>query len=297
MNLMDYIVFSGKSFAFSGIALIISLVLGWFLYNSLILGKHSLKEALFDHDNHAAWIEFMGAFIFPVLYVVSVSIKGAESTNYLEDLLKCGVYAIVSVILLVILRAMSGGFVAYLKIKDAKGKVSLTNEIYDQKNTAAALFSVALSVIFANIVAVFDIHPDFIIPSTIEVLTILIFTLAATSIYGYILGKKTSLIKELFIDNNTSSGIGFLGFVLAVQYILHSVIATQIELDLVELLIMSSICLVVFGLITFIIDLVFKKLVKVDMWSEMFEQHNFGAAIGQALVYIGTALAVVAYIS
>jgi hypothetical protein len=297
MNLMDYIIFAGKSFAFSGIALLISLLLGWVLYNKIIIGKHSLKDALFNHDNNAAWIEFMGAFIFPVLYVVSVSIRGSESNSYLQDLLKCSIYAVLSVVLLVVLHTVSGTFVSMLKIKDSKGKVTLTNEIYDQKNTAAALFSVGLSAVFANIVAIFDIHPDFMLSSTIKVGVVLMATLAALTVYGFELGKKTSLIKELFINNNPASGIGFLGFVLAIQYILSSVVHTQTELNLKELLIMTVICLIVFGVIAYIIKWLFTKLIKVDMWSEMFEQNNIGAAIGQAVVYIGTALAVVSYIS
>ena len=297
MDLNLYLNFAGKNFIFSISIMIISFILGWLLYNGVILRKICLKHALFEKDNVAAWIEFIGAFIFPTLYLAAQAVQGSASENVWVDLLICMGYAAGYVVVLTGLRLLSGIIVKMTSAADAHGKINLNVEIYTQKNIAAALFSVALSIIFVVIITIIDISSvDNFITSLLKISEILIFTLVGIIAYCLILRRKTSLFKEIFIDNNPAAGFSFAGFVFAMEILLSNLVLLQKEFDILELAVLSFLSMLILGLLSMMIKWLFAKIIKVDLWREVYEQNSFGAAIGQVALYVGIANVIINFI-
>lgn len=299
--MFEYFSFFLKDLSFSFVILTVGFMLGWIIYNNIVLRDVSLKDALFTKDNLAVWIEFIGAFVFPVLYLAAHGIKGSASDNVFIDLGVCLGYTIFYVAILTLLRLLSKYIVNLINAKDHSGKICLNKEICEQKNIAAALFSVSLTIIFVSLIKYIDfidIIDGLGISILIRVLLFLVFMLFAMACYSFILRRKTTLFKELFVDNNTAAGVGLLGYVFAVQTIIDGIISVyNMDFDLFVVSIIIAISLIVFGILSILFKLIFTKLVKVDIWNEVYEQNNIGAAIGQAALYVGIANIIVNFIA
>lgn len=297
---MEYVSFFLKDLSFSFVILTVGFIVGWIIYNSIILRGISLKEALFSRDNVAAWIEFIGAFVFPVLYLSGHGLRGSVSDNVFVDLGVCLGYALFYIVILAILRILSQLFVNIINASDSDGKVSLNNEIYTQKNIAAALFSVSLTVVFVSVIKSIDfiaIMNGSGMETLVKILLIVVASLAAFVVYSIVLRRKTTLFKELFIDNNPAAGISLLGFTFAVQTVVTGVISTYaMDFDLITVALVSGFSLIILGILSVLFKLIFTALVKVDIWSEVYEQDNMGAALGQAALYIGIAYIIMNFI-
>lgn len=298
--MLEYLSFFLKDLSLSFVILSVGFILGWIIYNNIVLRDVCLKDALFTRDNLAVWIEFIGAFVFPVLYLASHGIKGSASDNILVDLAVCLGYTVFYIAILTILRLCSKFFVNLINASDKNGKICLNKEICEQKNIGAALFSVSLSVIFINIVKLIDFI-DIInglgLEILMKVMVFLVFMLLALVCYSFVLRRKTTLFKELFIDNNAAAGIGLLGFVFAIQTIITGVMSFySMDFDLLTVSFVIAVSLVIFGILSVLFKLIFTRIVKVDIWNEIYEQDNFGAAIGQVALYVGIAAIIVNFI-
>lgn len=292
-----YLDFAGKNLLFSISIALVSFVLGWLLYSGYVLRKIDLKHALFEKDNVAAWIEFIGAFIFPTLYLSAQAVQGSASDKISLDLIICIGYAVLFILIFTVLRVLSGALVNSMSPVDVNGKIKLNSEIYNQKNIAAALFSVSLSIIFVVIISILDISSfDNFITSILKMSVVLIFTLLAIIVYCMILRHKTSLFKEIFIDNNPAAGFSFAGFIFGVGLLLNNLVKVQAEFDFLELIFLSGLSLIILGIVSIVLKWVFTKVIKVDIWKEVYEQNSIGAAIGQVALYIGIANIIVNYI-
>jgi len=298
--MFQYISFFIKDFSFSFVILTIGFILGWIIYNNIVLRDVSLKEALFTRDNLAVWVEFIGAFVFPVLYLAGQGIKGSVSENIFVDLSVCLGYTIFYIAILTMLRLCTKFIVNLIDASDNHGKICLNKEICEQKNIGAALFSVSVSVIFVNIIKLIDFI-DIInglgMEILIKILLFLIFMLAALVCYCFVLRRRTTLFKELFIDNNPAAGIGLLGFVFAIQTIIAGVMSYYgMDFELLTVLIVLSVSLINFGILSVLFKKIFTYIVKVDIWNEIYEQDNIGAAIGQVALYVGIAIIIISFI-
>lgn len=298
--MFEYFSFFLKDLSFSFVILTVGFVLGWVIYNNIVLKDVSLKDALFNKDNFAAWIEFIGAFVFPVLYLSAHAIKGSASDNIFVDLAVCTGYTVFYIVILTALRLLSKSVVNLINAEDGHGKVCLNKEICEQKNVGAALFSVSLSVVFVSLIKYIDFI-DIIdgLGTTIllKVLMFVVFVLLAMVCYSIVLRRKTTLFKEIFIDNNAAAGIGLLGFVFAVQTIISGIMdAYTTDFDLITVALVIAVCLVIYGVLSALFKKIFTGIVKVDVWNEIYEQNNVGAAIGQAALYIGIALIIVNFV-
>ncbi len=298
--MLEYLSFFLKDLSFSFVILSVGFILGWIIYNNIVLRDVCLKDALFNRDNLAVWIEFIGAFVFPVLYLASHGIKGSASDNIFVDLAVCLGYTVFYIAILTILRLCSKFFVNLINASDKNGKICLNKEICEQKNIGAALFSVSLSVIFINIVKLIDFI-DIInglgLEILMKVLVFLVFMLLSLVCYSFVLRRKTTLFKELFIDNNAAAGIGLLGFVFAIQTIITGIMSFySMDFDLLTVSFVVAVSLVIFGILSVLFKLIFTGIVKVDIWNEIYEQDNFGAAIGQVALYVGIAAVIVNFI-
>ncbi|MCX7842393.1 MAG: hypothetical protein N2489_04890 [Clostridia bacterium] len=289
---MDFSVlmkFLANNFIFSSTVIIISFVLGWLLYDKVVTRGICLRHSLFEKDNLAAWVEFIGAFIFPTLFLAAKSIEGSVGETLFMDLLICITYVLAYTSAFTILRMISGSVVKLIDSGDHEGKITLNNEVYSQGNTAAALYSVALSTIFVSMIKFLDVLPGFFLVSVYKMLVILVFSLVAYVAYSLVMRRKSTLFKEIFIDNNVAAGICFAGFMFAVETMLSGAAVLQAEFDLFELAAVCLVSLILFGVLAAVFKWIFSALIKADMWKEVYEQNNIGAAIGQVALYIGIA--------
>ncbi len=296
MNISIYLKFFGNNLLFSFSIILISFVLGWLLYDKVVTRGISLRDALFEKDNPAAWIEFIGAFIFPALYLGAKAIEGSANEDILLDLGICMAYAVVFVILLSVLRIVSGAVVKSISLEDQDGKINLNNEIFNQRNISASLFSTALSTIFVSMIRFLDILPQYLTVSLLKVSVVLIFSLVAVAVYCMVLRYRTALLKEIFVDNNTATGVSFLGFVFGVETILSGAVTLQAEFSLIDLAASSLVSLAAFGLLSLIFKILFSAIVKVDIWLDVYEHNSIGAAIGQSALYIGIANVIIHFL-
>lgn len=298
--MFQYLSFFLKDLSFSFVILTVGFILGWIIYNNIVLSDVSLKDALFAKDNLAVWVEFIGAFVFPVLYLAAHGIKGAVSDNVFVDLAVCIGYTIFYIAILTMLRLLSKFIVNLINAEDGHGKICLNKEICEQNNIGAALFSVSLAVIFVGVIKYIDFI-DIInglgFSILIKILLFLVFILLALVCYSLVLRRKTTLFKELFIDNNVAAGVGLLGFVFAAQTIIAGIMSVySMDFDLLMVAIVIAVSLIIFGILSVLFKLIFTKIVKVDIWNEVYEQNNIGAAIGQAALYVGIANIIVNFI-
>lgn len=296
MDYMGYLKFFANDLAFSFVIILLTFILGWVMYSKAVLRGTSLKDALFEKDNLAGWIEFIGAFVFPTLYLAAKAIESPTSPNFFVDLLMSALYVVAYVVLFTVLRLISGVIVKSSAPKDLEGKINLNNEIYGQKNVSAALFSTSLSIIFVSMIRFLNFGSGQIYNSLLRISDILIFTLLSFLVYVLILRRKTSLMKEIFDDNNPAAGVGFLGFIFAVETILMNAVVLQTQFDLIELAVLSIISLIVFGILALLFTRIFAKIIKANICSEIYEQNNVGAALGQVAIYVGIALVIVGFV-
>jgi len=274
----------------------IAFVLGYLLYSKLVAVKINLRESLFVKDNIAAWLEFIGAFVFPVLYLSAGAIEGSADGNLWVDLAICAAYAALYVLAFTALRLLSGLIVSLLGKSDEEGRIDLNNEIYVQSNTAASLFSVSLSIVFVSLIGFLDLTSGFLLASVLRILVIAVFTLASAAVYCLVLRRKTTLFKEIFIDNNTAAGISFAGFIFAVEILLSNAASLQTGFNLADLVFVSAIWLVLLGILSYLFTSLLTRLLKANIWDEIYSQNNIGAAIGQCALFSGTALILVNFI-
>lgn len=297
MDLDRYLSFLGNSLVFNVSAIFIGFILGWVMYSKIVLRKINLKDALFEKDNLAAWIEFLGAFIFPALYLTAKQIEGAADDNIFIDLAICIAYEVGFLVVFTLLRLSSNVIIRQISPPDAEGKINLNNEIYQQKNKAAALFSIALSIMFVSILRFLDVMPENITNSLLTVSAIVLYTLLAILVFSIIIRKKTTLFKEIFVDNNVAAGMVFAGFLFAVETIIVNLIDSQPEFDFIDIMVFPALGLLVFGILAVAIKWLFAKIVKADVWDEVYEQNNVGAAIGQVALYVGIANIIIHFIA
>lgn len=303
MDIKSIIDFLWQNTMFSFTIIFTNFVLGWFLYSKIITNKISLQDSLFEKDNFAAWLEFIGAFIVPTLFLASKAVAGSQNSNIFMDLLISLIYVICYNLLFMFLRLISNYFVRLFKTDDPSNeKICLNNEIYKQKNIAASLFSISLSIIFANIISFvqftdFNIifSSEMLLNSIYKVLIILIATLISILCYVLVLKKKTSLYHELFIDDNPAAGLCFASFIFSIQTILHGIIKLTPTINILDSSINILCSLLLFGVLGLIIRKIFMSLVKVKLDIEIYDQNNLGAALGQGALYFGLANVIVHY--
>jgi Domain of Unknown Function (DUF350). len=297
MDISMFLKFLGSNFVFSFCTILIGFSLSYILYDKVVTKGIKLKDALFEKDNFSAWLEFTGAFILPILYISAKALAGSSSENMWMDLLISLGYVVAYVILFTLLRLCSSLVVRLLNFKDENGVVRLNDEIYTQNNNAAAVFSIALSVIFVNIVSFFDPHPEYIVASLLKISVVLLITLAAIAGYSAVLGRKTTLAQEVFKDNNTAAAVEFLGFVFSVQMILSTYINIKEAISFSETLVVTLISLAVFGVLSAVFNVLFARILKIDLWDEIYQQNNAGAALGRVALYAGIGFIIINYIA
>lgn len=324
MDYMKFVYFFVNDLLFSFTIVLLTFTISWILYDVIVLRKINLRKSLFENNNMAGWIEFIGAFIFPTLFLASKAIEGSASSNIITDLLISSLYVTVYIVLLTLLRLVSNLIVRFISPEDIQGKINLNNEIYIQNNIAAALFSTALSIVFVSMIRFLNFGYGEVYISLLKVSNIIVFTLLAFLVYCMFLRYKTSILKELFGDNNIAAGVDLLGFIFAIEIILVNAVALQIEFNFTELIILSFISLLVFGIISALFKLLFVKIITLGAVNEIrkeenlgtssmlklvsskavnfsatfqiYELNNIGVAIGQSAIYIGIANIIVHFI-
>lgn len=293
---MDYLSLAGENLLFGFVITAVGFILGYLLYSRIVLRGINLKDALFEKDNFSAWIEFVGAFVFPVLFLSSKAAEGAADSNIWLDLANCAIYAAAYVVVFTLLRYLSGVIIGSLGRSDEHGRINTNNEVYVQHNTAASLFSVSLSIIFVSAIRFLNLAEGYVEASVYRILMVLVFTLAALIVYCLLLRRKTTLFKEIFLDNNPAAGLNLAGFVFAVEILLTNAAALQVDFDLPALAALSAVWLVLLAVLSILFKYILTRLIRIDIWNEVYEQNNIGAALGQCALYTGIALVLVNFV-
>jgi len=292
---MSFLSYFASNSLFTFFIVFISFVLGWVMYHVVLLKTVDLKDSLFTKDNPAAWAEFIGAFIFPVLDLAARAVVGSASPDIFLDLAICLGDAAVYIAVFVLLRLLTDLAVRRLSPPDSDGKIDLNNEIYRQRNVSASLFSIAVSLVFVCVLSFLDFWPENILSSLLKIADILVYTSLATALYILVLRRKTSFLSEIFVDNNTAAGVSFLGFVCAVEILLGSAISLQKGFNFPILVAISGIGLVILGVFSVIFRVLFSRIIRVNLWGEIYDQNNTGAGLGQAALYISIANVIISF--
>ena len=179
---------------------------------------------------------------------------------------------------------------------DSEGKIVLKEEVYKQNNIAAAVFSSTLSMIFVNFIRFLDILGGDIMIMTLRISNVLVFTLIAVMVYNFLLGRKITLFGAVFVDNNTAAAISFFGFVAGIQLVLVNILSSVVEYNVIDTTAVSLACMCIFGVLVLLFKKMFVKVIKVNLFEEVYKQNNIGAAIGQCALYIGVALVIVHFV-
>lgn len=288
--LRNIIMFSGKSLVFSGLISFVGLILSWVLYKYVVIRVVSVKKALFENDNFAAWLEFVGAFVLPVFYLSAKAIDLEISSYFGTDLLYGLVFVVFYTFLFTFMRILSGWTVYFIAGDDEGGKVNLYKEVYEQQNIAASLFSISFALIFVNMLSNLKLASiSDLMNSSLRSMEILVLTMLFSLIYILVIRRK-SLLKEIFVHNNTAAGIGFLGFIMGVQIILNAAVNYSSDFITIDIVILAVIGFAVLLIISYVSRLLYSKILKVNILEELYDQNNAGAAFGELALFIGISM-------
>ncbi len=190
---------------------------GFWVVDRIMTRGIDLTHALFTDDNPVAGLEF-GGIIFILLFLGFAAIVGPSTGSATSDMLAATGAIVVSLLLFAVMRSVLSGFV-----KSHNGGHDLNDEIFRQRNPAAALVSLSLMMCVANGITeenVLGIAPwrDFAIA-----LTVLVLGLHSVILYRFTHLSGQNFMKVMFTDDNSAAGLSLFGFVLSSNIILYAV--------------------------------------------------------------------------
>ena len=272
--------------------------IGCYLYKIFFLKKISLKEELFQKDSLAVWIEFIGGFLAPVFFLISIVIapngKFVYQGNF-RDLLVAIIYITAYIFSLCLFRYFAETIIkTATKIKFGE-KYILSEEIFIEGIPSVSFVSISTSVIVTGMLLQENILFENIFSNIIRMLTVLLLNIGLISLYTtFILPKGKSILKDIFINHNITSGILLFGNVVAINIIIASSISFFKLYCMNWLNISNIVDLVLFIFLIYLFMMVFvtitKKIlewiVKVDIEYEIFNNKNIGYVLFEASFYI-----------
>jgi len=288
----------GMVFLYLFICTLFTGILGCYLYKIIFLKKLSLKDKLFQHDSMAVWLEIIGGFLAPVFFLISIVIAPNGKFVYQGttfDLLVAITYIFLYILTFCIVRYITEIIYKFItKIKFGES-YSLSKEIFIENNPAASFFSISTSVIVVGIMLQENIIFENITSNIIRMLLVIILNIGLASLYTtFVFPKNRTILNDIFIENNISSGMLLLGNLIAINIIITSSIELFKHLGLNWLSIQNIIDVILFICLIYLFMMVFvtitKKILawflKVDIENEIFNQKNIGYVIFEAAFYI-----------
>ena len=291
-----------KDFAMVIINIILSIatvgLIAWITYDKIFLKNISLKIALFKNESLPVWLDFIGGFLVPVLFLVATLMAPTGKIVYdghWKDILVSIAYISSYTIIFAIFRYLADRIVKTIGKLQFKKEVSLEHEVFSQNNIAAALFSISISVVFISMILQENILNENIFSNLIRVSLVFLITLGLLSVYKtYFFQKHSSLFKELFIDHNICSGVLLLGHAIAVSLIVNSTINwfnapsySWFKLSFIsDITLMICFIYLIMLVMVSVSKLIMNKILSININQELFEENNVGYALLESSYYI-----------
>ena len=134
----------GKELPFLLLAIIGVMAIGFPIADKVMTRGSSLAKALFEDDNPAAGLE-IGGILLALLFVSYSAISGEALGSFTEDVTTTGLAIILSIVAISIGREVLG-----VIVKAFNGGKDLNDEIFNQRNYAAAAVSLAITMAVVN---------------------------------------------------------------------------------------------------------------------------------------------------
>lgn len=215
-------------------AIVVIYLSGWLIYDKIATKNYCLSKALFEDRNLAAGIEVIGFLVVEVLIAVSAlsgdEIKMVDSSgqvviNYLRDLEAVAVTILFCNITFFLFRWLIALFLKVYfrgKLDNHGEKVRLNNEIFNQRNMGASLFSLTFLLIMYFMI----IQEDFLgtqlyqVESYINMAAVLLTGVLVYFLYNiFFIASGHTTLDELFIDNNVGVGLSLTGLMFTVLHL------------------------------------------------------------------------------
>ena len=274
------------------------ILLGWLVYNRLFLRGLSLKDVLFKKNSLTIWLEFIGGFLIPALFLVSMLMVPSGKFIYqgkFVDLLAIISYIIIYILILSLFRYLASKAIKLIGKWTLKYEIDLEDEIFKQENIAASLFSISISTLVIGMLLQENFFAENLFTNLIRIGLVFIMTLGLLSVHKTLFyPKHSSLFKELFIDDNVCAGILLLGHTIAVNLIIFSSIewfripasGWYNIFNIIDVTIF--ICVIYLIMIVFVSGskLVMNAILAIDIDHQLFEENNVGYSILESSFYI-----------
>lgn len=271
---------------------------GNYFYKKLFLTNISLREKLFRNDSLAIWIDFIGGFIAPVFFLISTLIAPNGKFVYqgtFYDFLIAFVYIAIYILVFSFLKLLANYLISVIGKFKYKRPYSLKDEIFNNDKITPSLFSIAISFSIVGIMLQENFAFENPLPNIIRMLFVLLISIGVISVYTrFVFPKRTSLYKEVLMDNNVSSGILLIGNTITINMLIYSCIVfikpllfswTNI-LNVFDVLLLITYFYLIIMVVVAITKKVLEFIAKVDIESEIFEQNNLGYALFESTLYI-----------
>lgn len=294
MDFLKDLMFSLPYFA---MILVIVPTVGFLVADKVMTPNIDLKSALFHNDNQVAGLEF-GAILLMLLYLAYCAVMGDVAGSFASDLGVASGAIVVSILLLAIARAVLGRFVA-----SHNGGADLNNEIFIQKNWAAACVSIAVMIGIVNGMTEEDMLSstpmrDLLLAGTVMTLGVLVVQLFRVT---HLRGRD--FMKTFFTDDNPAAGVSLLGFAIAANVIFFEVtkavkVAEGLSTITSVLAVIggSLVLLALLSVTRRVLEAVVNRIFDVSIEAEIFEisveskTYNVGAGFIDACITIGAAV-------
>ena len=288
----------GMQILFLAISLATVGIIGWEIYNKILLKDISLKNELFVKDSFSAWLDFTGSFLIPILYLISSILASsgrfAHNGKWI-DLIYLILHILFYIAVFSFLRYVAERLVSFMANFVIHEKVSLIKEIYNKKNISASIFSISISVIAVSLLLQENFLNESFVTNIIRLFVVLLLTIGLLGIYkDYFFPTNAKLFREIFIDNNTCTSILILGQVTAVSFIINSSISWLNITNLgwlkigylVDLILFVSFIYLIMLVTVSILKIVVNFIFKINIDKELFEDNNVGYSFTESSFYI-----------
>jgi len=281
---------------FLAVAVLLVMVIGFPIADKVMTRGYSLKKALFEDDNTVAGLEF-GGMLLALLYISHSSISGetVKDASLSSELIGSSLTLAISIVLLLIAREILN-----MLVRSFNGGADLNDEIFNQKNVAAAAVSMAITISVVNGLTEEDTmgpEPGF---HAVMAATVMVGGLLSIILYRFTHLKGSSFMKKFFEEDMAAAGVSLLGFVFAANLLIANIAAYVQGLDTIshQGAVTTTLGLSVgFILLLAIIRLIFmfaiNKMLSTNLNSELYEQNNIGAGFIDAGLCIGCSLLLV----
>lgn len=213
---------------------ILTLVIWWLIYESILARGYNVREAVFGkRPNAAVAMDLLGGFLATAILLYSI-ISLAPRTSFRLNVPAVGLSIVAVLVLLTVLRLLVAGLLRiwFGEQRDKQGDVvSLNNELFKQRNLASSLFSTVLYVILVAGLAELDVfdHANQGLSQVWNMLGIWLFGCLLVFVHSFFYleyGTRNHILHECFIDNNPAAPFSLLGLVAGMLPLNHYLLVT-----------------------------------------------------------------------